>query len=74
LTAAVAKHLGFKRTGPKIRDRVIAGINELVAAGRLVVSDDGRVRLVLLPDSSSTSKATAEVSLPASAIKTASGK
>ncbi len=44
LTSAVAKQLGFKRTGPKIRDRVIAGINELVAEGRLVLSDDNRVR------------------------------
>jgi very-short-patch-repair endonuclease len=70
LTAVVAKHLGFKRTGPKIRDRVIAGINELVAAGRLVLTEDNRIRLALLADSSSTPIATAEVSLPASAIKT----
>jgi len=73
LTAAVAKQLGFKRTGPKIRDRVIAGINNLVAEGRIVLTEDNRIRLALLADSSSTPIATAEVSLPASAIKTDPG-
>ncbi|HEV3438840.1 MAG TPA: DUF4011 domain-containing protein [Gemmata sp.] len=45
LSAAVSRRLGFKRTGPKIRDRIIASVNDLVAAGRLVLSEESRVRL-----------------------------
>ena len=49
LIAAVSKRLGFKRTGPKIRDRVATGLNALVADGRLGVADDTRVRLLSPP-------------------------
>jgi very-short-patch-repair endonuclease len=47
LAVAVSKRLGFRRTGAKIRDRIIAAVNEQVADGRLRVSDDGRVRLAM---------------------------
>ncbi|HEV3385409.1 MAG TPA: AAA domain-containing protein [Gemmata sp.] len=60
LTAAVSKQLGFKRTGPKIRDRVIAGVNEMVAAGTLILADDNRVRLV--PPGSTTRNKPAGIS------------
>jgi very-short-patch-repair endonuclease len=49
LVAGVSKRLGFKRTGPRIRDRVTDEVNKHVAAGRLDVADDGRVRLTKLP-------------------------
>ncbi|WP_439628755.1 DUF4011 domain-containing protein [Gemmata sp.] len=45
LIAAVSKRLGFKRTGPKIRERVAEALNAQTAAGQLLVGDDGRVRL-----------------------------
>jgi very-short-patch-repair endonuclease/DNA polymerase III delta prime subunit len=45
LIAAVSKRLGFKRTGPKIRERVAEALNAQTAAGRLLVGDDGRVRV-----------------------------
>ncbi len=51
LVAAVSKRLGFKRTGPKIRERVTDEVNKQVAAGRLNVADDGRVRLLKPPKS-----------------------
>jgi hypothetical protein len=52
LVATVSKRLGFKRTGPKIRERVTGGVNKLATAGRLAVSDDGRIRPVKLQGSS----------------------
>jgi hypothetical protein len=45
LIAAVSRRLGFKRTGPKIRERIAGALNSQTAVGRLLVSDDGRVRL-----------------------------
>ncbi|MBA4063659.1 MAG: hypothetical protein C0501_08095 [Isosphaera sp.] len=44
LIAAVARRLGFKRTGARIRERVAEAMNVLAAAGRLAVADDGRVQ------------------------------
>ena len=49
LIAAVAKRLGFKRAGPKIRDRAIARVNELVTSGQLILCEDNRVRLAARP-------------------------
>ncbi len=49
LIAAVSKRLGFKRTGPKIRERVTEVVNARVSTGGLGVTDDGRVRLVAAP-------------------------
>jgi very-short-patch-repair endonuclease len=49
LISAVAKRLGFKRAGPKIRERVAEAVNGRVSAGALGVTDDGRVRLVSPP-------------------------
>jgi very-short-patch-repair endonuclease len=46
LIAAVSKRLGFKRTGPKIHDRIAKAINDRLSAGGLGVADDGRIRLV----------------------------
>jgi very-short-patch-repair endonuclease len=46
LVAAVTKRLGFKRTGPKIRERVTEVVNARIAAGAMATADDGRVRLV----------------------------
>ncbi len=45
LAAAVAKRLGFKRTGPKIRERVMESVNKLVTEETLAVGEDDRVRL-----------------------------
>lgn len=45
LIAAASKRLGFKRTGPKIRERIAEALNTQTAGGRLLVADDGRVRL-----------------------------
>jgi hypothetical protein len=44
LIAAVARRLGFKRTGPRIRERVAEAMNALATDGKLRVADDGRVR------------------------------
>jgi very-short-patch-repair endonuclease len=49
LIAAVSKRLGFKRTGPKIHDRIANSINDRLSARGLSVSDDGRIRLVSTP-------------------------
>jgi len=46
LIASVSKRLGFKRTGPKIRERVTDALNVLVSGTKITVGDDGRVRLV----------------------------
>jgi very-short-patch-repair endonuclease len=43
LISAVSKRLGFKRVGPKIRDRVAGSINTLVAGGQLTITDENRV-------------------------------
>jgi len=47
LIAAITRRLGFKRTGPKIRERVTEALNAGIAGGTLSVGDDGRVRPVL---------------------------
>jgi len=41
----VSKRLGFKRVGPKIRDRVAAAINSLTSSGKLSIIEDNRVRV-----------------------------
>ncbi|MBA4191340.1 MAG: hypothetical protein C0467_25440 [Planctomycetaceae bacterium] len=46
LIAAVSKHLGFKRTGPLIRERISIAVNTQVSTGLLDIGDDLRVRLV----------------------------
>jgi very-short-patch-repair endonuclease/DNA polymerase III delta prime subunit len=45
LISAVSKRLGFKRVGPKIRERVAATLNLLTSSGKLSVLDDNRVRV-----------------------------
>ena len=45
LAAAVSKRLGFKRTGPKIRERVMESVNDLVTKETLAVGEGDRVRL-----------------------------
>jgi len=45
LISAVSKRLGFKRVGPKIRDRIAHAINALTSTGRLSVIEDNRVRV-----------------------------
>jgi very-short-patch-repair endonuclease len=45
LVATVGKRLGFKRSGAKIRERVIGTVNSLVASGKLAVAEPDRVRL-----------------------------
>jgi very-short-patch-repair endonuclease len=45
LIATVTKRLGFKRTGPRIRERLTETLNTRIAAGTLAMSDDGRVRI-----------------------------
>jgi very-short-patch-repair endonuclease len=49
LVGAVGKRLGFKRSGTKIRERVTATVNGLVAAGQLAVGQADRVRLTEPP-------------------------
>jgi hypothetical protein len=46
LISAVSRRLGFKRLGPKIRDRIASGINALSATGQLGISDDNLVKMV----------------------------
>ncbi|MCE9565716.1 MAG: DUF4011 domain-containing protein [Planctomycetes bacterium] len=46
LIVAVSKRLGFKRTGPKIRERITDAVNVRVSGNQIGVGDDGRVRLV----------------------------
>ena len=48
LVAAVGRRLGFKRTGPRIRERVTIAVNSLVVA-RTVTVDAERVRLAERP-------------------------
>jgi very-short-patch-repair endonuclease len=45
LISAVSKRLGFKRAGPKIRERVAGAINALVGAGKLSMIEGDRVRV-----------------------------
>ncbi len=45
LISAVSKRLGFKRTGPKIRDRVAGAINALTVGGQLSIADDNLVKV-----------------------------
>jgi hypothetical protein len=49
LIAAASRRLGFKRTGPKIRERVTETINARIAAGTLRVDDADRIRPVSAP-------------------------
>jgi hypothetical protein len=49
LVAAVSRRLGFKRTGPRIRDRVAQTVNELAHSEKLIVTNLGRVRLAQPP-------------------------
>ncbi|MBN9119121.1 MAG: DUF4011 domain-containing protein [Planctomycetes bacterium] len=45
LISAVSKRLGFKRAGPKIRERVAQAINTLTNTGKLSIIEDNRVRV-----------------------------
>jgi hypothetical protein len=45
LIAAVSKRLGFKRTGPKIRDRIAGALNVLLGETKLAMTDDNRVKV-----------------------------
>jgi very-short-patch-repair endonuclease len=45
LISAVSKRLGFKRVGPKIRDRVAGTINALTTDNKLTITDDSRVKV-----------------------------
>jgi hypothetical protein len=45
LISAVSKRLGFKRVGPKIRDRIATTINAMTTAGKLSITDENRVRV-----------------------------
>jgi very-short-patch-repair endonuclease len=49
LVTAVAKRLGFKRAGPKIRERVAEAVNARISGRVLALTDDNRVRLVSAP-------------------------
>jgi very-short-patch-repair endonuclease len=44
LVTAVSKRLGFKRTGPKIRERITGVVNALATTGTLRIGDETRVR------------------------------
>jgi len=44
--AAASKRLGFKRVGPKIREKLAEALNARVAAGTLTVGEDDRVKVV----------------------------
>jgi very-short-patch-repair endonuclease len=46
LIAAVSKRLGFRRTGPKIRERIAEVLNTQMSSNRLSLGTDERVRLV----------------------------
>ncbi|MBP3955842.1 DUF4011 domain-containing protein [Gemmata sp. G18] len=46
LISAVSKRLGFKRVGPKIRERVAQAINALSAEGTLTSTEDNVVKVV----------------------------
>ena len=45
LISAASKRLGFKRVGPKIRDRVATAINALLGTSKLSMTDENRVRV-----------------------------
>ncbi|VTR95852.1 Uncharacterized protein OS=Paenibacillus sp. HGH0039 GN=HMPREF1207_01866 PE=4 SV=1: DUF4011: AAA_19: AAA_11: AAA_12: DUF559 [Gemmata massiliana] len=49
LISAVSKRLGFKRVGPKIRERVAQAINTLSAEGKLTSTEDNLVKVVVRP-------------------------
>ena len=49
LVAAAAKKLGFKRTGQKIRERVMGAVNTIVTGRKLVIGEADRVRLAEPP-------------------------
>jgi very-short-patch-repair endonuclease len=45
LIAAASKRLGFKRAGPKIRERLTGALNQLLGTGQLSIIEDNRVRV-----------------------------
>ncbi len=45
LVGCVSRRLGFKRVGPRIRERVVGQVNQSVSSGAVVATDEGRVRL-----------------------------
>jgi very-short-patch-repair endonuclease len=45
LISAASKRLGFKRAGPKIRERIVTALNALTHAGRVSITDDDRIRV-----------------------------
>jgi len=45
LIAAVSKRFGFKRTGPKIRERIAESVNVHLSSNKLYLDEEGRVRL-----------------------------
>jgi very-short-patch-repair endonuclease len=49
LIAAVSRRFGFKRVGPRIRDRVASAINTLLGETKLSMTDDNRVKVVPQP-------------------------
>src|SRR5262249_6876943 len=46
LTRAVSRHLGFKRTGPRIQQRIEESIGALLRSGRLDKTQDQRLQAV----------------------------
>jgi very-short-patch-repair endonuclease/DNA polymerase III delta prime subunit len=44
LIGCVSRRLGFKRVGPRIRERIVGQVNRSVSSGALVATDEGRVR------------------------------
>jgi hypothetical protein len=44
LTRAVSRHLGFKRTGPRIHERIDESIDALLQTGRLARTGDQRLQ------------------------------
>ena len=51
LVAVVSKRLGFKRTGPKIRERVTDAVNGLVSSEAIAVGEGDRIRIVAVSQS-----------------------
>jgi hypothetical protein len=45
LISAASKRLGFKRAGPRIRERVAGAINALMTEGKLSMIEGDRVRV-----------------------------
>lgn len=45
LTQAVARQLGFKRTGRRIQERIVGAINQLICTGKICRTEDERLQL-----------------------------